>query len=153
MRNTTGLQTFAAAVLLTALLVPAQISAGAAAPPAFEVAAGARLYVPASSPGTGRAAAWVVFRTSPHVNARLTVVRVASRSGRSYAASGAANCIRSAVPSRSGTTALKAGHRYRVSFYARAGTGQSSALKLITTRELTARTFTAPATGLGTPHC
>jgi hypothetical protein len=152
-RTTAGVVAVAASLLLAAALLPAQGSAGATAPPAFKVAAGARLYVPATRPAAGRAAAWVVFRTSPHVSARLTVVRVAARSGRSYAASGAANCIRSAVPARSGATALKAGHSYRVSFYARAGTGRSSARKLAATRELTARAFTAPAAGLGTPHC
>jgi len=147
-----------AIALLAALFVSAGVgtarsSAGSTAPPTFKVAADARLYVAAKSPGVGRAAAWVVFRTSPHVSARLTVVRVASQSGRSYAASGATNCIRSAVPSKSGSTTLKTGRRYRVSFYSRAGTGQSSPRKLITTRELTAITFTAPPTGLGTPHC
>ena len=142
-----------AALLVLTAAVFAQGSAGAATAPTLKVVAGARLYVPATTPGTGRAAAWVVFRTSPHANARLTVVQVAGRSGRSYAASGAPNCIRSAVPSKSGSTALKAGRRYRVSFYSRAGTGQSSPRKLITTRDLTARTFTVPPIGLGTPHC
>jgi len=144
--------------VLTALAVPAaalsaQSPAAPATPPAFKVAAGARLYVPAAAPASGRAAAWVVFRTSPHTNARLTVVTVAGRSGRSYAASGAPNCIRSAVPAEAGRRARKAGSRYRVAFYARAGTGQSSVRKLITTADLTAARFTAPATGLGTPHC
>ena len=91
-----------AALIVSAGIVTAQSSAGSTAPPTFKVDADARLYVPAKSPGVGRAEAWVVFRTSPHVSARLTVVRVASQSGRSYAASGATNCIRSAVPSKSG---------------------------------------------------
>lgn len=142
-----------ATLVMGAGAVAAQDSARATAPPTFKVATGARLYLPATKPATGRAAAWVVFRTSPHVSARLTVVRVAGRSGRSYAASGAADCIRSAVPAKAGSTVLKAGRRYRVSFYARAGTGQSSLRTLISSRVLTARTFTAPPTGLGTPHC
>jgi hypothetical protein len=141
------------ALAAPAAVLSAQSPAAPATPPTFKVAAGARLYVPAAAPASGRAAAWVVFRTSPHTNARLTVVTVAGRSGRSYAASGAANCIRSAVPVKAGRRALKAGSRYRVSFYARAGTGHSSPRRLITTRDLTAARFTAPATGLGTPHC
>ena len=124
-------------------------TAATPAPPVFKIADGARLYVPASTPASGRAAAWVVFRTSRHVDARLTVVQVAQRSGRSYTASGGASCIRSAVPSAAGRPAITAGHRYRVSFYARAGTGQSSERKLVTTRDLTATTFTAPTAASG----
>jgi len=131
----------------------AQDSAAATAPPTFKVAAGARLYVPASPPAAGRAAAWVVFRTSPHVSARLTVVQVAGRSGRSYAADGAANCVRSTVPSGDGRPALHAGRRYRVSFFARSGIGRSSTRTLVTTRDLTATTFTARGAGLEAPHC
>ncbi len=142
-----------AACAIPAALASAHDSATVTRPPAFRVEPGARLYVPAETPAAGRAAAWVVFRTSPHVNARLTVVRVGARSGRSYAASGAANCIRAAVPSRSSSTGPTAGRRYRVSFSSRAGTGRTAARRLVTTRLLTARVFAAPPTGLGTPHC
>ena len=143
----------AAAAALVAGLSAQASTAATPAPPVFKIADGARLYVPASTPASGRAAAWVVFRTSRHVDARLTVVQVAQRSGRSYTASGGASCIRSAVPSAAGRPAITAGHRYRVSFYARAGTGQSSERKLVTTRDLTATTFTAPTSRLRTPHC
>lgn len=146
-------RTIVALAGLLALTAAGTAQASTAAPPTFKVAAGARLYVPAATPASGRAAAWVVFRTSPHVSARLTVVRVAGRSGRSYAADGGANCVRSTLPSGDGRPALKAGRSYRVAFYARAGTGRTSARKLVTTRTLKAAIFAAPATGLGTPHC
>ena len=123
----------------------------ASRPPAITIAPGARLYVPTARPAIGRGSAWVVFRTAPHVNARLTVVRVNGWSGRSYAASGGANCIRSTLPGRySGH--LTIGTTYRVAFYTRANTGRNSPRKLVVARPLTARGFTARP-GFTMPHC
>ena len=117
-------------------------------PPAITIAPGAHLYVATVAPSAGRARAWVVFRTVKHVNARLTVVRVHGTSGRSYAAAGAANCIRSAIPARG--TALQAGKSYPVTFYSRANTGIRSPRKLVATRQLTATGFGAT---FPPPHC
>ena len=134
--------TTAVAALLFAVTA-LSASANGAAPPGVTIAPGALLYVKASgSAGADTPGAWVVFRTARKVNPRLLVVRVATRSGRSYRIAGP-NCVRSTVVTRSGTSAVRAGHRYTVRFYSRAGIGRTSPRRLVATRKLVARSFYA----------
>ena len=68
--------------------------------------------------GAGYNAAWIVFRTRPHLHiARQVVVEIRGLKGCSYGGSGAPNCVRATDIQAS--QLVTRGHRYRVRFYAR----------------------------------
>jgi len=140
---TTAAATLFALATLAAATSPPAFSA--TTPPAVSLAGIAALHVATGGhPSADTPAAWVVFKTRQHVNPRLLVVRAQSRSGRSYRIAGR-NCVRSTLVTSSGRIGLRAGRRYTVRFYARAGIGRRSPRTLIATRRLVARGFAVGA--------
>ena len=124
---------------------------GAVAVDEIEIAAAPKLYVEPPGAGAGYNAAWIVFRTRPHLHiSRQVVVEIRGLKGRSYGGSGAPNCVRSTVIQAN--KLVKRGHRYRVRFYARPGS-HGTATTMLKTITLTARHFASPPGSASVPRC
>jgi hypothetical protein len=145
----TVLRRIAPAALVVALIVPARAGAtGAASPPAFHLAGTPLLYAVQGHVRLGQPSAYVVFAGDRHLHEpRQVVVRVAGRSGRTYA-NQRVNCYRSIfvheTPNGTPQRFLTAGRRYSVTFATRS-TARSSRLRTLTTRMLTAHALKATA--------
>ncbi len=145
-----------AIVLLSALALGVPVGAphaatGAVAVDDIEIVGTPKLYVEAPGTGAGYNAAWVVFRTRPHLHiSRQVVVEIRGLKGRSYGGSGAPNCVRSTVIQAN--RLVKRGHRYRVRFYVRPGS-HGTATTLRKTITLTARHFATSRGRVSVPRC
>ena len=150
----------AAALAVIALLVALAFGVGVSAPQAasgavpvsdIEIFGPPKLYVESPGGGAGYNAAWVVFRTRPHLHiARQVVVEVRGLKGRSYGGSGARNCVRSTVIQAS--KVVRHARTYRVRFYARPGS-HGTARTLLRTVTLAAHRFASPPGRVSVPHC
>lgn len=128
-----------------------QAATGAVAVSDIEIAGTPKLYVESPGRGAGYNAAWIVFRTRPHLHiARQVVVEVRGLRGRSYGRAGAANCVRSTVIQ--GNTRVKHGNTYRVRFYARPG-AHGTARTLRRTVTLAAHRFESSRAKPSVPRC
>ncbi len=140
--------------LALALVAPAgapHAATGAVPVDDITIAGTPRLHVEAPGTGAGYNAAWITFRTSPHLHiSRQVVVEIRGLKGRSYGGSGAPNCVRSTVIQAN--RLVKRGHRYRVRFYARPGS-HGTATTLLKTITLTARHFASPRGRASVPRC
>jgi hypothetical protein len=95
-------------------------------------------------------AAWVIFRTSPHLHeARQVVVELKGRSGRSFGNAGARNCVRSTIIQVA--RLVKPGATYRVRFYGRARVGGDRTL--LRTYALAAHRFASSPRNPSSPRC
>jgi hypothetical protein len=155
-RRARGVRALAATAVLAALMLGAPMTAlhaaGGTIPVGdIKIVGTPKLFVERPGTGAGYHAAWVVFQTRPRLHVvRQVVVEVRGLRGRSYTASGGANCVRSTI--LNAASLVKPGARYRVRFYGRKGrTGNADTL--IATRTLVAHTFGAPRTHLSTPDC
>jgi len=138
-------------ILATVGLAPT--SALAQTPPTFALRGTPVLYV--ATPQSGKPdtpVAWVTFRTQEPTDSRKTVVRVHGMSGRTFGGR-STPCLRSTVVTDDGRSPLHAGNRYVVSFYARAGIGQSRPRTLVATRTLSAHAFRSTGRGRSAPSC
>ncbi len=98
-------------------------------------------------------AVWVTFRTTERLaNPRLVISQVSGHSGRTFRVRDRSTCLRTTVVTDTGRIDLRAGRRYNVKFYARAGIGRSRPRTLITTRTLVARGLRTEA-GTHAPSC
>lgn len=146
----------AAMAALAALTVGApvaglQAAAGGVAVEDIRIVGAPKLYF--ERPGADRFGeiAWVVFETRPHLRVvRQVVVELRGRRGRSYSASGAPNCVRSAI--LQGAVGLKPSAKYRVRFYGRRG-AHGRADTLLATRTLVARGVGSPGRRPPVPRC
>ena len=139
-------------LLLALALVGA--SPGVAAAQEVAVAGTPVLHVATPQPGgTNSPVAWVTFRTRGRVDPRLTVVRIAGRSGRSHRTGGATNCVRSTLVAEDGRSTLRPGSRYVIEVFSRAGVGSTQPRSLVTKRTLTARAFAVRAGTPSVPNC
>jgi len=152
-----GRQTALAGIaVLTAVVLAAPGSAPLAASGAVPVEDIAivgtpKLYVEPPGRGAGYNAAWVVFRTRPHLHiARQVVVEVRGLRGRSYGGSGAPNCVRSTVIQAN--TVVKHANTYRVRFFARPGS-HGEATTLLRTVTLPAHRFASRPGIPSVPRC
>jgi hypothetical protein len=108
----------AAVAVLAALTIGAPVTAlrasgGTVAVEDIQIVGTPKLFVQRPGSGAGYDAAWVVFKTRPHLHvARQVVVEVRDLPGRSYGASGAPNCVRSTVIQAD--RAIRPGATYRL---------------------------------------
>ncbi|MDQ3722967.1 MAG: hypothetical protein M3376_07860 [Actinomycetota bacterium] len=117
----------------------------------IEIAGTPRLYVEQPGRGAGYNAAWIVFRTRPHLHvARQVVAEVRGLRGRSYGGAGAPNCVRSTVIQAN--KLVKPGQRYRVRFYVRPG-AHGTATTLLKSVTLTASRFDSSRARPSVPRC
>ena len=144
----------ALAVLAVVLAAPASspLAAGGAVPvEQIAILGTPKLYVEPPGRGAGYNAAWIVFRTRPHLHiARQVVVEVRGLRARSFGRAGAPNCLRSTVIQAN--KVVKHANTYRVRFYARPGS-HGTASTLLRTVRLPAHRFASAPGRPSVPRC
>jgi len=146
-RLAVGLAAVLAALAVGVSVAASQASTGTVEVKDIKIVGTPVLYVQRPVSRSTYNAAWVVFKTRPHLHEpRQVVTELKGRRGRSFGRAGGPNCIRSTVIQVA--QVVRPGAKYRVRFYGRRSVGGD--MTLLATHTLAAHKWSSTRT---TPRC